>query len=77
MKKQKKIAYWVVDVPGGWGVGCVVEGENGYHPVEEYGPYVDETRAQGVVDRLNKRLGLGPVGVRRIVGSTMPKGVMP
>ena len=80
--KKKKTAYWVVDVPGGWGVACVVEGENGYHPVDDYGPYAEEAKAQGVVDRLNERLGHGPSDsaghkrtVRRIVGSTMPRGV--
>ena len=71
--KQKKSAYTVVDVPGGWGVACCVEGERGYHPVDEYGPYQNEETAKIVVDRLNKRLELGPVGVRRIVGSTMPR----
>ena len=71
--KQKKSAYWVVDVSGGWGVACCVEGERGYHPVDEYGPYQNEETAKIVVDRLNKRLELGPVGVRRIVGSTMPR----
>ncbi len=72
MKKQKRRAYWVVDVPGGWGIACCVEGKHGYHPVDDYGPYENEARAKGIVDRLNKQLGLGPVAVRRIVGSTMP-----
>lgn len=70
--KKPGTAYAVVDLPGGWGVGCCVEGEKGYHPVPDYGPYDDDDRAQGIVDRLNKRLGLDSVAVRRIVGSTMP-----
>jgi hypothetical protein len=82
MKKQKKSAYWVVDVHGGWGVACCVEAESGYHPVDGYGPYAGDEgqkHAQGIVDRLNERLGHGPpdsaghkLAVRRIVGSTMP-----
>ncbi len=83
MNKRKKSAYWVVDVPGGWGIACCVEGEGGYHPVDDYGPYAGaegEKRAQGIVDRLNERLGYGPSNtfghkrvVRRIVGSTMSR----
>ena len=75
-KLQKDRATYV-----GWSVACCVEGEAGFHPVPEYGPYPGpegEKRAQGIVDRLNERLGYGPsnsVGhkrtVRRIVGSTM------
>ena len=68
MKKQKKkSAYWVVDVPGGWGIACCVEGESGYHPVGDYGPYAGpegEKRAQGIVDRLNERLGHWAFGQR-------------
>ncbi len=87
MKKNKRLttAYWVVDVPGGWGVACVVEGEEGYHPVADYGPYKGtkgEKHAQGIVDRLNERLGHGPadtaghkLAVRRIVGSTMKDAI--
>jgi len=83
MSKKKRLttAYWLVDVPGGWGVTCVVEGESGHHPVADYGPYpgrAGKVRAQGIVDRLNERLGHGPhemaghkLAVRRIVGSTM------
>jgi len=66
----------------GWSVACCVEGESGFHPVPDYGPYAGDEgqkRAQGIVDRLNERLGHGPpdsVGhkraVRRIVRSTMP-----
>ena len=70
---KRRSCYWVVDVPGGWGVACVVEGERGYHPVEEYGPYTIEAHAQGVVDRLNARMGIDPVRARRIVASTMPR----
>jgi hypothetical protein len=82
-KKVKKLttAYWVVDVPGGWGVACCVEGERGYHPVDDYGPYKGKKgklHAEGIVGRLNERLGHGPAGtyghitsVRRVVGSTM------
>ena len=81
--KAKKLttAYWVVDVPGGWGVGCCVEGEKGYHPVPDYGPYKGKkgrAHTRGIVDRLNERLGHGPAdtyghiaSVRHIVASTM------
>ena len=72
-KRTQRIAYWVVDVTGGWGVAACKEGEGGYHPVPEYGPYPEESRAQGVVDRLNLRAGLGPTAVRGIVRSTMPQ----
>lgn len=83
--KKNAVAYAVVDMPGGWGVGACREGEKGYHPVPAYGPYEGdngETRAQGIVDRLNERAGHGPHetfghkrAVRRIVGSTMPKSM--
>ncbi len=69
-KKAKRTAYTVVDMEGGWGVGACVEGQNGYHPVEEYGPYT-EVRAQQVVNKLNGRLGLAPKAIRDIVCSTM------
>lgn len=83
MEKSKKPsgAYWVIDVPGGWGVTACVEGEKGHHPVPDYGPYpgkAGQHRAQGIVDRLNEQLGHGPcdtaghrLSVRRVVGSTM------
>ena len=79
--KRLTTAYWVVNVTGGWGVGCVVETEPGYHPVDDYGPYngrEGKARAQGIVDRLNERLGHGEVGtyghlasVRAVVGASM------
>jgi hypothetical protein len=68
---KKKIAYVVVDMPGGWGVAACREHENGYHPVGDYGPYEDETKAQGVVDRLNARAGVSSIRARKIVMSTM------
>jgi hypothetical protein len=71
-KPTPKSAYWVVDVPGGWGVAAVVQGEEGYHPVPDYGPYEDERRAQVTVDSLNARLGVTKVRAHLIVRSTMP-----
>jgi hypothetical protein len=72
MSKQKKSAYCVVNVPGGWGVACCVQDEDGYHPVPEYGPYNDEARAQVIVDSLNVRAGITKVRAYKIVRSTMP-----
>lgn len=70
---RHNVAYVVVDVPGGaWGVGACKRGESGYHPVDDdYGPYEDESRAQGVVDRLNARLGVSKASAHTIVRSTM------
>ena len=67
---MKPCAYHVVDVPGGWGVALCVLNSPGYLPVEDYGPYAEEDRAQGVVDRLNENLGLGVRQVHAIVRST-------
>ena len=65
-------AYVLIDVSsGGYGVACCVEGEKGYHPVPDYGPYMDEKHTQGVVDRLNERLGVSKDEAHRIVLSTM------
>jgi hypothetical protein len=69
---KHNVAYVVVDVPGGgWGVGACKRGETGYHPVDDYGPYEDESRAQGIVDRLNARLGVSKTSAHTIVRSTM------
>lgn len=73
MSQSRTVAYWVVDMPGGWGVGCCVEGTLGYRPVPEYGPYKDEARAQATVANLNKRAGVSNARARRIVRSTMPR----
>jgi hypothetical protein len=72
MSKQKKSAYCVIEVPGGFGVACCVQDEDGYHPVPEYGPYNDEARAQVIVDSLNVRAGITKVRAHKIVRSTMP-----
>lgn len=69
--KVARTAYALVEVPGGWGVAACVQGEKGYHPVPDYGPYKEESRAQGVVDRLNARLGCSRAQARLIVHSTM------
>lgn len=71
-KSTKKVAYVAADVDGGWGVSLCVQGENGHRPVADYaGPYTVET-AEGIAERLNRRLGLDESQVRLIVLSTMP-----
>lgn len=68
----KKVAYAATDVEGGWGVSICVQGENGHRPVADYsGPYTVE-EAEGIADRLNKRLGLDEGEAKMIVLSTMP-----
>lgn len=69
---RHNVAYVVVDAPGGgWGVAACKRGESGYHPVDDYGPYEDEPRAQGIVNRLNARLGVSKASAHTIVRSTM------
>lgn len=70
--KKPRTAYHAVDVPGGWGVAACVENEPGYHPVSDYGPYTEESRAQSIVNALNARLGISKELAHRIVCSTMP-----
>jgi hypothetical protein len=69
---QARVAYTTVEGPKGWTVAACREGEDGYHPVPDYGPYADEAHARGIVDRLNTRLGLDKVTAFKIVVSTMP-----
>lgn len=55
----RRVAYAVTTEDGSkWGVGVVFEGQSGYRPVPEYGPYEDEARAEGIVERLNARIGV-------------------
>jgi hypothetical protein len=74
---MKPRAYHVVDVPGGWGVALCVQNSPGYRPVEDYGPYAEEDRAHGVVDRLNARAGLTAIQVHMIVRSTFLGSSLP
>jgi hypothetical protein len=69
--KTYDYAYVVVEVVGGWGVAACVRGEDGYHPVPEYGPYATDGEARGVVDRLNERLGVSARDAAIIIASTM------
>ena len=71
-------AYVVVPVAehGKFRIGACVRGENGYHPVDDYGPYEDEKKAQGVVDRLNERLGVSRKAAMGVVRSTMIAAVL-
>lgn len=72
-----RVAYTVVPLDQRrFAIGCCVRGEQGYHPVDDYGPYVDEARAQGVVDRLNARIRVSPAQAKRIVQSTMVKATL-
>lgn len=67
-----RVAYTTIQGPLGWTVAICREGENGYRPVPDYGPYTEEAHTQGIVDRLNARLGLDKATVFKIVASTMP-----
>lgn len=72
----KRVAYHTVDVAGGWGVTICVEGEAGHRPIKDYGPYVGRAgllHAEGIVRRLNERLGLDEKTAALIVASTMGK----
>lgn len=72
MKDQNRIAYTTIVGPKGWTIAVCREGENGYRPVPDYGPYKDEAHARGVADRLNVRLGVDQETAFKIVASTMP-----
>jgi len=76
LENGKAVAYTVVllDKPAApdkaWGIGIAVEDENGYRPVNEYGPYTEE-RARMVAKNLNTRIGLTDEEVWKIVASSM------
>lgn len=71
----KRVAYTTVEVSHGrFGIACCVEGEKGYHPVPDYGPYDDEKRAELIARNLNTRLAhVTPKEALRIVLSTMKR----
>lgn len=68
---RKRVAYAVTTEDGrAWGVGVVFENQPGYRPVPEYGPYEDEARAEGVVGRLNARIGVDEKTALQIVATS-------
>lgn len=71
----KRVAYTTIPCLGGdgtlFGVGLCVEGEQGYRMVSTYVPKVDESHIDGIVDRLNSRLGISKVEASKILISTM------
>jgi hypothetical protein len=67
-KLEPRYAYVLISQDDGrFSVRLCARGEHGYRPIY-YGPYKDEARAQGIVDRLNARLGVsGPEAVAIVV----------
>lgn len=57
--------------PGEWSIVICEQGVQGYRLVTEYGPYKVESRAKGVSDRLNSRLGIDERRAHLIIQSTM------
>jgi hypothetical protein len=75
----KRIAYVAVLLDksegGGWGIGIAVEDQDGYHPVQTYGPFAEHTRARDIVEALNKELGLTKEEAWLVAASSMRKAV--
>jgi hypothetical protein len=72
----KLMAYAEVTDDGrDWYIGCIVDGDQGYRPVSDYGPY-DEARARGVVERLNERIHVSPKLATEIVARSMRKSAL-
>jgi hypothetical protein len=68
---KKRVAYSTTTEDGeSWGIGIVTEGESGYRPVADYGPY-DEKRAEGVAERLNLRINVDKATAHKIIASSM------
>lgn len=58
-----------------WYIGVVVDGDVGYRPVSDYGPY-DEERAEGVAARLNARINVDPRTAAAIIARSMRKNIL-
>lgn len=68
----KRVAYYPNTEDGlQWFICIVTEGEAGYRAVADYGPYEEESRAEGIADRLNERLGIDKKAQLEIVASSM------
>lgn len=68
--ESSDVAYAAVPMKGGWGIGVCIRHQQGYRPVDSYGPYPEE-RATEIAAKFNKNLKHTPREAAIIIATTM------